>query len=1057
MKYPSKLEARSPALIVDDYYVLRTPRLSIDFFMQEARGLTPDNLSTFVRTACSEVDLDEAAYLASPELHQQYKRWVEGTLEKSQVDKLLITLYKYLVRMSSRPTPFGLFAGCATGNWDVFTQVIVDTRKNCRRHSRLDMNYVAELAAGIAAIPVIRDQLRFYPNNSLYQVYDRYRYVGYKLRNKARSYNVISVDNTPYLSSILQKASKGALLSELAAVLKDGQTDESEVNEFLTEVVASQLLVSELEPTVTGQEFFYKLKHIVAGFNHTEALSQQMERIAFLLAEEERSTDRFEQIFEIIKALGIDTTSKDLIQTDLFFCHPVNRLSRSVADEISRDIEDLYRITPFVPVHDLEDFKAEFYARYEEREVPLSLALDVEIGVGYGRYKGNGEADNVPLIEGVRWKDNSGEASVSLSKLSMLRVKKYCEALKDGLSEIVITEEDIQYLDYSNYRDYLPASLFVIGDLLGRSAEGVDNGEFEFVLKGVSGPSSGNLTARFCHGDDVLRQRVQASLEKEKAHYKDRIIAEIVHLPSARMGNILMRPIFRDYEIPYLCGSALPDDFVLPLEDLLVSVKSNRVILRSKRLKKEILPRLTTAHSYSHTNLMVYKFLCDLQFQDNAYAVFWSWGFFESQAFLPRVKLGKTIISKAIWNLNSDDQKALVKGGTGYKELVALMRLRFKLPECFMLVEGENEFFIDTTSEVSVRVMFDEWRKKGVIRLTEFMAAPENCFIKDDRQLRYVNELVLPVSSLPINSVPPASGYHQKGLRPRTFAPGSDWLYVKLYSGTNTCDRILTGHLLPVISDLLAEGVIEKWFFIRYADPKPHIRVRFYNSSSSGFWKMALERLHQELDVLVSHHVISAFQVDTYQREIERYGEDNLEDSETFFFYDSMAVANCLQLLDGEDSEHYRWQIAAKSVDCLLIDFKYDLQQKMDFVKGMRDQFFNEFKGDVTMNQELNDKYRSCSNALKEILESTPAPEDDPGFAQIRSLFSERSAGWADVIAQIRAKGEKVTKALLPSYVHMSLNRIFISNHRKHELVIYHFLHKFYNSQMARIKYKSGY
>ena len=37
---------------------------------------------------------------------------------------------------------------------------------------------------------------------------------------------------------------------------------------------------------------------------------------------------------------------------------------------------------------------------------------------------------------------------------------------------------------------------------------------------------------------------------------------------------------------------------------------------------------------------------------------------------------------------------------------------------------------------------------------------------------------------------------------------------------------------------------------------------------------------------------------------------------------------------------------------------------------------------------------------------------------------------------------------LLPSYIHMYLNRLYISQQRKYELVIYHFLDKYYTSKI---------
>src|SRR5207253_1369387 len=91
----------------------------------------------------------------------------------------------------------------------------------------------------------------------------------------------------------------------------------------------------------------------------------------------------------------------------------------------------------------------------------------------------------------------------------------------------------------------------------------------------------------------------------------------------------------------------------------------------------------------------------------------------------------------------------------------------------------------------------------------------------------FVHELLLPVVRAP---APVASSPRPTSSAPavrRTFTPGSDWLYAKLYTGSATADSLLLDVVAPLARELLAADAVDSWFFIRYADPDWHLRVRF--------------------------------------------------------------------------------------------------------------------------------------------------------------------------------------------------------------------------------------
>src|SRR5262249_34676440 len=62
----------------------------------------------------------------------------------------------------------------------------------------------------------------------------------------------------------------------------------------------------------------------------------------------------------------------------------------------------------------------------------------------------------------------------------------------------------------------------------------------------------------------------------------------------------------------------------------------------------------------------------------------------------------------------------------------------------------------------------------------------------------------------------------------RSFPPGSEWLYAKLYTGPAAVDQVLRDVVKPVVQKVMHSGAADRWFFIRYGDPDWHLRLRFH-------------------------------------------------------------------------------------------------------------------------------------------------------------------------------------------------------------------------------------
>ncbi len=719
--------------------ILRTPLFPVNFtdkILSDEKAFI-SNLKNIFNTKI----VKEAIFLASPELYYELKKYFENEDTKGgKRDKLLFALLKYLLRMSFRPTPFGLFAGFTVGSVGAETDVFLLEREEYKRHTRLDMNYLCDLAHDLASNPEIREKLHFYPNNSIYPLGKNLRYVEYSYHNSRRIHNLVSVDRSLYLEKVIKAASKGVLLEDLRSILDKEGVSKKEGRDYINELLSSQLLLSELDPALTGPEFLEQILFVLNRINYdgeiVSILNNVHQRINGL--DQNGIGKRLSGYSEIIDKLNLLKTSinkKLLFQLDMKISAKSCLLNRKILSDTLEAVGVLKKLSVTRGGSRLSEFKRMFYERYGEREIPLPEALDNDIGIVYGNNKK--ETDNNPLIGDLVFPLKKTITNIPWDSVQSFYLQKYVQALADNSYEVVITDKDLA--DFECNWDDFPDTFAA----LVRITEN-DDGQ-NIVLEKVGGSGAANLMGRFCHADEKLYDLAREISEKEKSYHPDAIHAEIIHLPQSRTGNILQRSQLRDYEIPYLGKSSLADSRQIKTNDLFVSVRDNRIFLRSQRLNKAIIPRLTTAHNFSNDSLTVYQFLCDLQLQDKVSSISFDWGVHNGEyKFLPQVKYKNVILFLATWNLRKNDVKELLKITDDNVLLKKLdeWRRNKKIPERVVLCDSDNELLIDFKSIICVRMLFSMVKNRTRFQLKEFLFNDNNSVVSG-QDGNYTNEIIM--------------------------------------------------------------------------------------------------------------------------------------------------------------------------------------------------------------------------------------------------------------------------------------------------------------------------
>ena len=1011
----------------------------LDAALAHDRALLRERLRKIV----DRPEIAEALVVASPDLFDTLEQWKRDP-ESKKGRKTEQALVRYFLRMASRPTPFGLFSGCTAGRTGDHTRLVLAERGAYRRYSRLDMDYLFGLCEHLLSDPEIRAEVRFRPNSTLYESAGRLRFAESRARERMRTVHLVAIDAFDALRDTLRRAADGARLRDLATALvesdPDGEITHEDAGAFLEELVDSQLLVPELALPVTGEESTAGLVQQLEDVRGASDARRLLEQTNDALRDIDAAglglpPDVYRRLAAELEPLGVPASLSRLFQVDLTKPAREVVIGASVIDEVVRGIEVLHRFSRTQHEHSLQEFCAAFVDRYgADREVPLVDVLDEESGIGFERANRAG-AEASPLLSALPLQRRGESVGFTWKNEDATLMDLVLRAVAEGQSEIEIRDDDLPHLEKSA-RPPIPEAFHAMAVLCAESAEAVERGDFRVLLYGAQGPSGARMLGRFCHGDPAIDDGVRKHLADEEALHPDAIFAEIVHLPAGRIGNVLARPVLRGHEIAFLGRSGAPIERQIAVQDLMVTVSGDRIRLRSRSLDREIIPRISSAHNTSSESLGLYRFLAAIQLP---VGMIWDWGALDSAPFLPRVSYGRLVFARARWRVTATEIQPIAEAaGAERYRLVKRLRETRRIPRYVNFAEGDNELFIDFENALTLDSVIELVRGRREVLFTEFFPSPDELCVEGPEG-RFFHELVIPFTRRTAESHAPLESRTAPSLLiRRTFPPGSEWLFAKLYTGTATADRVLSEDIAPLAAEMIASGAARRWFFIRYSEGGWHLRLRF-----QGDPRVLRERVQPELESMAQRLIDTGaawkLQFDTYEREVERYGgAEAIELAEEIFHRDSDTVVGMLETCTGDAGADLRWRLMLAGIDRLYTDFGLDLPARLRLAERSRQGFAYQYHFD-SLRDPLANRFRAQRAALLQLLD-TPIPALD-----------QRSAFLAPIVHELQTRRLSTPiEAILPSVIHMFVNRLARSAGPEHEMVLYDYLVQLYRSRIAR-------
>lgn len=926
--------------------------------------------------------------------------------------KELNTLQKYVNRYCFRPTPFGLFSSVTLTEWGFVPSQYREVEK-FSMHARVAMPVQSQLGTYFWRAELL-NKAKYTGNPTIYRILNEYRFIRTGLDEQGkRDYQLQSIAFSTLLRDLLKQCASASYRSQLIdQTVRSASCSVDEGKDYIDFLIDAQILVNYFRLPITGDDYLTSI---------ADKLSEDLLKKRFLdfqaRLNNEDAAITPASISEFERELSAVVPLKEMPQDKLSIIlkrspHKMGP-GRQIQARLREGIKALEQLSPSGQPVNLIRFRNSFHQHFEGQTLPLLKALDPEAGIGYQHPE---LEKNNPLLETLHipYRDQE-KSSGCWTPAHRVLMEAW---LKDRSAAPVIRLNDAdlaQLVSDNQSRSMLGMSI------LFREAE---NKVFIENAGGINAPA---LLGRFTLADEEIADAGRDMANLLELQNPEIIFAEILHLADPHTDNVNRRAHLYQYELPVTAASTLPEAQQIKLSDLNVRIVDNLVILFSVKHQKVVIPMLSTAYNHSLNKLPLFRFLADLPFQFGRSNLSLDLRtFFPNLGFYPRVEFKNVILSLSTWIL-TENQLKFIQNLDPQQNLTAFQKLRdqIRLPRYFSLAEGDQELVFDCQNEAEVNFFCNCIHQKKQVVIKELFK---------QKVVRQYNAYLLPNEPVVLPHFPKAA---VKLKAKRKFIPGSEWLYLKIYTPKIGVDRLLS-RLGPLIRKRYGEHRIQEWFFIRYEDHASHIRLRLKINPAAI--SEVLIAFKSKVEDRIQQHVIREFQIDIYSRELERYAAGGIEQTERFFWSSSELILHYLNQRNAPYSKH---AFALYSTKAIIIAYLSNPEDQISFTLNGFQQFLPEFAGS-SVKVGLDRKYRELSAEIHASL----------GLDDIALLSG--SAKWGGHFVNSL---ESISIALqyqdgrieyIRSIIHMHLNRIFTDESRKQEMICYYLLYKYMASIQAR-------
>lgn len=953
--------------------------------------------------------MTEAIEVASPVLAQRVRAVCDGQLdEPRQVRRVVVSVARYLLRMTSRATPFGLFAGVAPARSGPRSAVRWKSRH--RVVARVDAAWLAGVITRLETCIELRRRLLVVRNSLCFLRGDRLvvpwqqQAGGSGERDPAE----ISVRHTDAVAAVMHAADTPTLVADLAGKLsaKYPETPRTVIEGMLSELVACRILLTSLRPPMTATD---PLSHVLEQLDAVDAeaipqaapLVRELRIVHAELARYSRIRslrDRWRVRASVAGRMkGLFDGGQQPFGVDLRLDCEVT-LPAAVPREAEGAAAALARLSPY-PRGDpsWRDYHARFLERYGTGAlVPVIELVNPDIGLGFP----------------AGYRDSLLDASVQpMSKRDERLLALAQQAVLDGSGEIILTDQTIAELAGNQPAEVdVPPHTELCLQIHAATRDALDAGEFQLMV--VSAARAAGITAgRFLDlFDPADRNRMTQAYAALPTADPDALPIQVSCPPLyPRTETVARTPEILPSLLPVAEFPHSTSRVRLTLEDLAVSANDHRLSLVSLPNGRPVEPLLFSAVELRNRTQPVVRFLCEISRSRTVVLLPFSWGVGSRLPFLPRVRYGRSILAPARWNLPASDLPDSDTTWKHWDSAFTTCRSRLRVPDMVFLGEGDQRIRLDLAEQAHRYLLRSHLDRHGHATLIEAPDSSAYGWLGGR-----AHEIVVPLAAARPSSRP--SRQHRSTPymigREHGHLPGfSPWLYVKLYTHPDRQPTILISHLPGLLS---AWDEPPEWWYVSYRDPDPHLRLRIRLPGRDAYGQ-AVQRVGAWAAGLRRLGLASQIKIDSYYPETGRYGTGAaMVAAEAVFAADSAAaIAQMTYTVTGVPHPH---AVAAASFVDLATTFSGSVRDGMQWlIANVR-----------------TDRSAPVPKVVRDEAVRLADPRDDwaalrelPGGEALARTWSARRTALAAYHTCLIDGGQPTPDSVLPSLLHMHHVRTF--------------------------------